>query len=179
MLRKATLTLLLIALAACGTTRRPDGLPGNFGVVEEGQIYRGSQPDDTSIEALQKLGIRTILKLNDAHLAGETAAALRAGITLIAVPLDPHTVGTVKACPEVERAYAALTNPDYWPVYVHCSHGRDRTGYLVGLVRERREGWLFPQVSEELEAYGHNALMRALMPNISRSLAHGTACAPN
>ncbi|MEO8033273.1 MAG: tyrosine-protein phosphatase [Acidobacteriota bacterium] len=179
MLRKTTLALLLIILTSCGTTRRPDGLPGNFGVVEEGKIYRGAQPDDTSIAALQKLGIRTIVKLNDAHFAEESAAALRAGITLISVPLDPHTVGTARSCPDVERAYAALTSPAHWPVYVHCTHGRDRTGYLIGLIRERREGWAYERVSQELEQYGHNDVMRMLMPNITSSLAHGPACPAN
>jgi tyrosine-protein phosphatase SIW14 len=176
---KASSVALLFALvfAGCLSTRRPDGLPGNFGVVEEGKIYRGAQPDDVSVAALQKLGVRTIVKLNDAHLASETAAAKRAGIQLIVVPLDPHTVGTAGSCPDVERAYEAMTNRDNWPVYVHCTHGRDRTGFIIGLFRERAEQWPFVRVSEELRAYGHDALMRALMPNISGSLAHGSACA--
>lgn len=169
--------LLLLSLAACRTARTPDGLPANFGVVEEGRIYRGAQPDAENLRVLREKGIRTIVKLNRGDDFGELEEAARLGLRIVHVPLNSLTVGKPGSCQSVERAHAAMTDPSNWPVYVHCTHGRDRTGFLVGLFRERDEGWSVPQVLRELKAYGHAGLYRLLMPNISRSLEKGQVCA--
>ncbi len=152
------------------------GMPANFGVVEEGAIYRGSQPTAAQIEELQRRGVRTIVKLNTQELSSERAAAARAGMRLLYVPLSARTVGTRQACEEVERAYAAMVDPNNQPVFVHCSHGRDRTGFLVGVFRERAEGWDYAKVKSELEMYGHNAAMHAVFPHIEEALAARAAC---
>jgi tyrosine-protein phosphatase SIW14 len=169
---------LFVLLGACRTASGPHGLPANFGVVEEGKIYRGAQPTPAALEALARRGIRTIVKLNSSATAEEESAASRLGMSVVHVDLDPRTVGTASSCDAVERAYAAMTDPRNWPVYVHCTHGRDRTGFLVGLYRERAEQWPYDRVRRELAAYGHDRLWRTLLPNISHSLAAGVpACA--
>src|SRR5207253_3504357 len=178
MSRRALLAFALFVLAACRSASGPDGLPANFGVVEEGKIDRGAQPSAASVEALARRGIRTILKLNGSASTEEESAAARLGIRVVHVDLDARTVGAPSSCAAVERAYAAMTDPRNWPVYVHCTHGRDRTGFLIGLYRERAERWPYPQVERELAAYGHDRMWRALLPNISHSLAAGVpACA--
>ena len=171
---------VVVLLSACATATAPPvkGLPVNFGVVEEGKLYRGAQPTADEIENLYRRGVKTIVKLNEADLDMERTAAGELGIRLIEIPLNARTVGTSKACADVERAYNAMTDPLNWPVYVHCDHGRDRTGFLVGLYRERVQAWTFASVSDELAKYGHDSKMRLLFPAISRSLAdHDHACA--
>lgn len=178
MSRRAALAFALLLLGACRTATTPDGLPRNFGVVEEGKIYRGAQPTPADVEALARRGIRTIVKLNGGASADEDNAAARLGIRVVHVNLSARKVGTAAECGEVERAYAAMTDPHNWPVYVHCIHGRDRTGFLIGLYRERAEQWTYERVSRELAAYGHDRLWRTLLPNITHSLAAGVpACA--
>ena len=164
---------LVVFLSGCATSTGPpvQGLPANFGVVEEGRLYRGAQPNAGEIENLYRRGVKTIVRLNQRDLDMERSATSRIGIRLVEVPLNARTVGTSKACVGVERAYQAISDPMNWPVYVHCDHGRDRTGFLVGLYRERVQGWTFAAVSEELAAYGHDWKMRTLFPAISRSLA--------
>lgn len=178
--RRASVGLLALFVSACATATAPPvkGLPTNFGVVAEGQLYRGSQPDADEIENLYRRGVKTIVKINTADLAMERSATSELGIRLIEIPLNARTVGTSSSCEQVERAYSAMTDPLNWPVYVHCDHGRDRTGFLVGLYRERVQGWTFQPVSDELAAYGHDAKMRMLFPNITRALAdHYHICA--
>jgi len=176
MSRRALLAFALLVLAACRTASGPDGLPPNFGVVEEGRIYRGAQPDAPSMDALARRGIRTIVKLNGASPREEQTAA-RLGMRFIHVDLNARTVGKTSSCCAVERAYAAMTDPRNWPVYVHCTHGRDRTGFLIGLYRERAQRWKYADVDRELTAYGHDRMWRTLLPNIARSLAAGVpAC---
>jgi protein tyrosine/serine phosphatase len=170
---------IVVFLSSCATATAPPvkGLPTNFGVVEEGKLYRGAQPTADEIENLYRRGVKTIVKLNEGDLEMERSATSELGIRLIEIPLNARTVGTSKSCAEVERAYQAITDPLNWPVYVHCEHGRDRTGFLVGLYRERVEGWTFASVSEELARSGHDRKMRLVFPAISRSLAdHDHAC---
>ncbi|MCU1246104.1 MAG: protein tyrosine/serine phosphatase [Acidobacteria bacterium] len=175
--RSPLLSLLFLALAACRTAAPLARLPTNFGVVEEGKIYRGAQPDGANLAQLkQRYGVRTILKLNPADLDAERADATRLGMQLIYVPLGAATLGRSRSCPQVERAYAALHDPSNWPLYVHCTHGRDRTGFLVGLFRERDERWDFARVREELARYGHTGIIRLLLPNITAALRSGHAC---
>ena len=162
----------LVLAVACRTAAPVPGMPVNFGVVEEGKIYRGAQPAAADLESLHRLGIRTVLKLNTGADEERTQAS-RLGIRLIEVPLIARRVGTSRACAEVERAYAAMVDPANWPVYVHCEHGRDRTGFLIGLYRERALGWSFAQVRHELSKYGHDRRMHLVLPAISRSLADG------
>lgn len=174
---RSAITILLIA-ASCRTAAPVPGMPRNFGIVEEGKLYRGAQPSAGEIENLYRRGVKTIVKVNRKDLEAERSAASKLGIRLIEVPLDARTAGTSSACREVQRAYDAIADPLNWPVYVHCDHGRDRTGFLAGLYRERVQGWTFDQVSEELSHYGHGAQMRIVFPNISGSLAdHYQACA--
>jgi protein tyrosine/serine phosphatase len=171
------LLLLLLVLAACRTAAPLPGLPANFGVVEEGKIYRGAQPEPGALAQLQKqFGIRTLVKLNPGDLGAERAEATRLGMQLIYVPLNAASVGRPRSCPEVERAYAALRDPSHWPLYIHCTHGRDRTGFLVGLFREREERWAFARVREELAHYGHAGLIRLALPNITAALRSGHPC---
>jgi protein tyrosine/serine phosphatase len=173
MWRSQALVAMTVVLAlGCATApRRADGLPPNFGVVEEGHIYRGGQPTAAELEALAKRGVKTIVKVNTKQTPEEHAAAARLGMKVVQVPLNAHTVGNAAACPDVERAYAAMTDPANQPVFVHCDHGRDRTGFLVGLYRERAEGWTFEEVERELAEYGHDAKRRLVFPNITRTLA--------
>jgi tyrosine-protein phosphatase SIW14 len=176
-MRRALLPLLLMTLAACRTAAPLPGLPANFGVVEEGKIYRGAQPGPGELTELQKrFGIRTIVKLNPTGLDAEGAEAAGLGMRLIYVPLNAASVGRPRSCPEVERAYAAVRDPANWPLYVHCTHGRDRTGFLVGLFREREQRWSFARVREELAHYGHAGLIRLALPNITAALRSGHAC---
>jgi protein tyrosine/serine phosphatase len=71
-------------------------------------------------------------------------------------------------------AFAAITDPANQPVYVHCHVGKDRTGFMIGLVRKRVDHWKSQDVLKELEKYGHGALRHALFPQIANLLARDT-----
>lgn len=150
----------------------------NFGVVVENGIYRGAQPDEAEIERLKAMGVRTVLKLNTHDLDEERAVCERLGIRLIHVPTKAETIAARSSCETVARALEAMTNRDNWPIYVHCQHGRDRTGYLVGLYRLNVEHWTWRDVDRELEHYGHKWKERVAFPTISRTLERGAPTCP-
>lgn len=162
----AALALLLGASAFAST--RPS--PPNFGVVVPDGIYRGGQPSSADLKFLQELGVRTIVKLNNHNLDKEREEAERLGMSVVSIPLEPSTIGEANSCASVARAVAVISDRSLWPVFVHCSRGRDRAGFVVGAYRElvERRGW--PAIDEELRRYGHASAMRRAYPQISREL---------
>jgi protein tyrosine/serine phosphatase len=145
----------------------------NFGVVVENGIFRGGQPDERALARLKEMGIRTVLKLNTHKLEEEAAACKRLGIELIHVPTSAEEIASEDGCDEVAKAMKVLTDRENWPIYVHCEHGRDRTGYLVGLYRLTVDGWSWRKIDRELRRYGHKKSKRAAYPAISRELERG------
>jgi len=174
------LSLLFVA-AAYAIPAVADSPPPNFGVVVKDGIYRGGQPSNADqFEYLKKIGVKTILKLNHHGLDRESVDAKRLGLTLVQVPFAPETIGREETCGDVARALELLTDRSNWPVYVHCSRGRDRTGFIVGAYRELVEHWTWTDVDRELAAYGHTGGVRRAYPNITEGLQEGVpSCTQN
>jgi len=171
---------LLIALlfAGCSTTRHfvcdtTPHPPRNFGAVSA-SVYRGGQPLTCGeIAFLQSAGVKSILKLNDRNSPvdiGEIDAAARMGVRIESFAFDARTIGSSGTCPEVRRALAFLEDPENQPVFVHCTAGKDRTGYIVGLYERFVLGRSIDEVMEELHRYGHRAARSAAFSQIDREL---------
>ncbi len=118
----AALSLLLSASALPS----PLQAPPNFGVVVQDGIYRGGQPSIAELKYLQELGVRTIVKLNNHDLDKERTEAARLGMGVVSIPLEPSTIGNANSCAGVAEAVALISDRSRWPVFVHCSRGRDR-----------------------------------------------------
>jgi protein tyrosine phosphatase (PTP) superfamily phosphohydrolase (DUF442 family) len=192
-----TVALLAIALLTactsmrsmrCGDTAAPRP-PRNFGVVTRPDgaplgIYRGGQPVTCGeLAYLRTRGVKSILKLNDRGLPidrDEEQHAGELGLTIRSFAFDAKTIGTPPTCTAVREAMAFLTDPANQPVFVHCSAGKDRTGYLVGLYEKTVLGEPTAAVVAELHRYGHKATRSAVMGQIDEELAKDTpACSGN
>jgi tyrosine-protein phosphatase SIW14 len=165
--------LLAIALLLLATGTEAATPPPNFGVVVENAIYRGGQPRNKQFDYIHELGVKTILKLNHHDLDDERAATTRLGMKLVNIPLDPATIGGPETCADIALALAVLNDRANWPVYVHCTKGRDRTGYVVGAFREIVQHWTWNEVDAELSQYGHTTPLRHTYPLIERELRAG------
>jgi len=146
--------------------------PRNFGAVSP-QIYRGGQPMTCGeLAYLKSAGVKSILKLNDRNSPvdeAEKAEAVRLGMRVESFAFDPRTIGTSASCPDVQRAIAFIESPGNQPVFIHCTAGKDRTGYIVGLY-ERESGRSIDDVMNELHRYGHRAARSAAFSQIDRDL---------
>ncbi len=144
-----SLMLVSLALVARPSVAAPD-LP-NFHVVAP-HVWRGAAPTVGGLKRLRAMGVRTIIDLRIApktvRREGQTARAM--GFRFINLPMgaDPPTAGQVSAF------LAAMDRAPSNPVFVHCQHGADRTGCMVGIFRETRQGWSFPQAYAEMRRDG-------------------------
>jgi protein tyrosine phosphatase (PTP) superfamily phosphohydrolase (DUF442 family) len=111
-----------------------------------GAIYRGAPLAALSVQGCQAftaLGIKTVV---DLRTPGEVASrpsspCVTAAARVVAAPMPvPYDVSPtdyladLNTSSSVTAAFAALGDPAAYPVYVHCTYGRDRTGVLAALI---------------------------------------------
>jgi hypothetical protein len=153
----ALVAALLCCLSGCVTPPPPSGIP-NFAQVEPG-LWRGGQPTTEGWAQLKALGVKWDVKLNTIHEASDDAARAL-GIQVIYLPITfvEQTLG--KPAPErLAAAVEALKRPG---TYVHCQHGQDRTGLVVGAFRVEVGKWSKAAACAEMKAHGFHPLLRGL-----------------
>lgn len=150
------LSILFISLSALGAQAAE--LPGKFLPVSPG-IYRGAQPTAENLAELKSsFGVRTILNLNNdrAAVAEEAAAAKRLGLNFLSHPMSGFWAPSDE---QVDGILAILADKENYPIFVHCRHGEDRTGLIVGLHRVFHEGWTPAKAYDEMLTNGFHRIL--------------------
>ena len=172
-----------LTLAACGTpTRRSADIAGvdphpapinNFQIVDVKGLYRGGQPKgERDWVYLKNAGIKTVIKLNKYSSTREEKAELDSAkehdIKVIEIPMPPEdwphnwNLWATPANEQVSEAVRALEQKQNWPVYIHCSHGKDRTGLIVAIYRVRNNNYCKNTAYNEMNFYGANPFLFGL-----------------
>src|SRR5687768_2500725 len=160
------LVTLVLTGGGCASVGKPVRGIDNLAVVDPAPraLYRGGQPSHEGIKTLKKMGVRTVIDLRADAVAWERSAVESAGMTYVNIPtvawdVDPGRVEdvleTVRTC---ER-----------PAFIHCRHGRDRTGLSVAVYRlvEQSDAWTRRAAIRDLYRHGYHSL---LFPGIRRYL---------
>jgi protein tyrosine phosphatase (PTP) superfamily phosphohydrolase (DUF442 family) len=139
--------LPVIALAGNG----PSGL-GNFQKVDE-HVYRGAQPTDRGFQELAKLGIRTVVDLQEggSRSAAEEKIVKAAGMQYISVPMKGMETPSNES---VRKVLALLEDTTTGPVFVHCHRGADRTGGVIACYRIEHDHWQNDRALTEARSMG-------------------------
>jgi len=135
-------------LAGCVTCPVVNGVP-NFAEVEAG-IYRGGQPNEQGWQFLRSLGVTNVVKLNR-----EVADPPADGMNVYFIPLPPATIWEVFFQPSSNDVWRAVQAMTLGGTYVHCEHGRDRAGLVVGCYRMWIDGWSEAAAAREMSAMGY------------------------
>jgi protein tyrosine phosphatase (PTP) superfamily phosphohydrolase (DUF442 family) len=157
------LVAAIAALPACGTVpakASPNDPSGNFAQVAAG-VYRGGRPDQPGVAVLVKMGVKTIIDLenDDAAIAAERGWAQADGLNFVSRPMNGLATPDDA---EVNDILARINDPANQPVFVHCMQGKDRTGLIIALYRVIEEGWPPAKAHDEMMAHGFNSLLIAM-----------------
>ena len=147
----------MLSLCGCASTAAPHGI-ANFSPVKPG-VWRGGQPTAAGWKHLRTLGVKWAVKLNTEHEASDDEAKA-SGIEVIYLPitLAQQTIGK----PRSNTLAAAVSALQRDGTFVHCQHGQDRTGLVVGAYRVRAEHWTKQAAYQEMKAHGYHPLLRGL-----------------
>jgi len=126
----------------------------NFGQINQ-NYYRGAQPNVAGFIELQRLGIKTVIDLQEDGDSGEPAWVRNAGMQYFNIPLSsrrPATDGQTK------HFLQLVNDPQNWPVFVHCAGGRHRTGEMTAIYRITHDSWTADQAFQEMEQYDYYSI---------------------
>jgi len=134
---------------AAGRWAEPLQVPGlpNLHKVSV-QLYRGARPTAPGIQELQKLGIKTVVNLEQSN--GEQALVAGSGITYEHLPMTAFRVRD----DEVVQFLRLAGAPSHTPIFVHCRRGADRTGLLCAVYRIAIQGWTKEEAIAEMTRGG-------------------------
>jgi tyrosine-protein phosphatase SIW14 len=117
-------------------------------------VYRSGRVSERGDEILKsQYGVKTIINIEDDEefVFQEQRKARELGIEFIWSPMDTGIVPNDK---EVDRLLAIMNDPEKQPVLIHCKHGEDRTGLMVGLFRVLVQKWRPEVAYQEMRDLG-------------------------
>lgn len=129
---------------------------GNFARVDDG-VFRGAQPDRAGFASLREFGIRTVVNLRDFHsdrVSRSAAGQAPEGLDLVEIEMDALVDSDPPSRRDVERFFEVVSDPARRPVFIHCAHGKDRTGTMCALYRIEIQGWTPERAFDEMQAFG-------------------------
>ena len=135
-------------------TANSNGIP-HLALVEP-SIWRGGQPTDAGWVWLKEAGVSNVVKLNTFTEGEDAFAYNRLKMKLQYEPMDTmEQLWTGPDPASVKRALGAISPG----TFVHCEHGQDRTGLIIGLHRIE-EGTNAAAAWQEMTNHGfHPALL--------------------
>jgi len=162
----------------------------DFYKVRKG-LYRGAVPGEKvgkqGLLDLKAVGVRTIVNLqsgssidgdNQAEIDSDEKWAKEVGLRWIHKPLRTtpvHDEAFDQKLADIEEILDPKHRSKYGAVYVHCKHGHDRTGLVVGIERVKFDLWK-PEM-----AFGE-MLCRQYHPEfltMNKAFRHATGWNPN
>jgi protein tyrosine/serine phosphatase len=142
------------------------GLP-NFHTVADG-IYRGGAPTPEGFKSLRAMKIKTDIDLRiEAAHKQEKLAAEALGFKYLSLPMGKEA----PTPQQVQTLLDTLADPEARPVYVHCQHGADRTGCMIGIYRVKVQGWSFEKAWAEMLADGFKPKLTELKEAVKKAAA--------
>ncbi len=166
---------VLIALTMTGAAQAgnvPTELPGllNFHEVHP-FLYRGGGPSEKALHDLKDKGVKTIIDLRSpsegkaklqrtkeddpVQPQEEKTIAEQLGMKYVHMTMDSHAPTKTQVNTFV-TAVEKAEKGDGGPVYLHCAHGSDRTGCLVGIWRVTHDNFDYDKAYQEMRKYFFN-----------------------
>lgn len=133
--------------AAARGKRDTNGVPNLFSVTDS--IYRGGIPNADGVAYLASQGVKTFISLEfeEDDVAFEQQEVKKYGIKYLHRPMQYTDAPTDE---QVNEILAQLQDVKNYPIYIHCRHGKDRTGLIVALFNVEVLGWTPKQAYDDM-----------------------------
>jgi len=130
-------SIFLLVAVASGLAYRHHKRYKHWAEHDRGMVYRSAWLDgEVFAEQIEKYQIRAVLNLCNPNEMGEErcldqrAAVKGAGAKLIELPM-PATVDA--SDPSIQEFVDVLSDPNNYPLVVHCQHGVTRTAKVLAM----------------------------------------------
>ena len=107
----------------------------------DARLFRGGQPELADFAQLRDMGIDTVVSFRVDDDERATVEALGMKFVHLPVSMKPFGVGGPVSRATIDAFFKVVDDPASGEVFVHCRHGKDRTGLFVSLYRVTRQGW--------------------------------------
>jgi protein tyrosine phosphatase (PTP) superfamily phosphohydrolase (DUF442 family) len=135
------------------TARKKEVQPlPNFHKVTD-YLYRGGEPNPEGMHQLKKMGVKTLIDLRAQTEAAHDEAALAKKLGIKYINMTMTAEAPTKKQVETLLATIDSAKERNEPVLVHCAHGSDRTGCMIGIWRVTRDNWAFDDTYKEMRKY--------------------------
>lgn len=127
----------------------------NFHVVHD-YFYRGAAPSYPGMDRLKTMGVKTVIDLRKTPimLEAERNYVGKLGIEYVSIPMGDWVPSKEKMQLFLSVMNEAAQDKSKGPVFLHCSHGSDRTGFLTAVWRVQHDHWSLGQAIVEMLRYG-------------------------
>jgi hypothetical protein len=148
----------LLLTTSCATKPTSFGIP-NFYKVSPG-VWRGGQPSREGWDYLKAFGVSRVIKLNTER-EGSDNYAEQIGMTVYRAPINFwQQIGLESLQPGfVFNRYGGISMTN---IFIHCQHGEDRTGLVVGMYRIQCNGWSKEKAQEEMMQHNFHPILHGL-----------------
>lgn len=165
----AALSVLLAALTGSASSAEDDhaakklSIPGIENAYQLGPgLLSGGKPEgNAAFEALETLGVKTIVSVDGA--ATDVSAAQAHGMRYVHLPVGYHGIDAASAA-RLVKLMQSLPGP----VFVHCHHGKHRGPAAAALCAIAAEGWTKPEARAWLKQAGTSADYQGLYESVDR-----------
>lgn len=118
-------------------------------------LYRSGEPTRAGLSRLKEMGVKTLIDLRapseQKFDEKEAAAQLDMKYIRMVMTSAPPTKEQVNTL--LNEIKKAQQDPSSGKVLVHCAHGSDRTGCMIGIWRVSQEGWNYDEAYKEMRKY--------------------------
>lgn len=114
-------------------------------------LFRSSAPSENDVRNLHKyLGIKKIISLDKEHGESINNICNELGIEHIIIPLNGRK-GPLAQLMSYDLNELLI---DGGPTLIHCTEGKDRTGFVAAMFRCLYMGWTYDEAMEEAKSLG-------------------------
>lgn len=139
-------------------------------------LYRGGAPTLEGLQHLKAKGISVDIDLRGGDKSKQEAQwAKQAGLKYINLPMSSEPPTKQQVDTFLKTVKRAEADPKKGSVFVHCAHGSDRAGCMVGIWRVTQDGWNYPQAYSEMRHYWFTPKFTKLSGAVERYAHDSTA----